>query len=99
MDCGGGGISGGCRFTTGYFSVLTCRRNQIVCVYINTCSNAVLHMQEGGLIFSNKIEFHTNFNPVSISAGLMYNPGALGSLTPPAFQRTRLLVEVNDWTG
>jgi len=29
----------------------------------------------------------------------MYNPVALKVLTPPALQRTRLLVGVNKWTG
>jgi hypothetical protein len=29
----------------------------------------------------------------------MYNPDAMKCLTPPALQRTRLLVEVKEWTG
>lgn len=99
MECGGGGISGGCRFTTGYYSVQTCRRIQIVCVYINTCSNAVLHMQKGGLAITRTAIKHTTSNPLSSSARLMYNPDAMKCLTPPALQRTRLLVEVKEWTG
>jgi hypothetical protein len=61
--------------------VQPCWRNQIVCVYINTCSTNVLH--GWGLMFSNKIEFHTNFNPLSSSARLMYGPAAMKWLTPP----------------
>jgi hypothetical protein len=42
---------------------------------------------------------HTSYNPVSSSAGLMYNPAALDVLTPTAFERIRLLMGVNKWTG
>jgi len=87
VECGGGGISGGCRFTTGYYSVQTCRLIQIVCVYINTCRTDVLHGR--GLMFSNKIEFHTNFNPLSSSARLMYNSAPMKWLTPPALPKNQ----------
>jgi hypothetical protein len=52
-----------------------------------------------GLAITRTAKKHTTSYPVSISAGLMYNPGALEPLTPPALQRIRLLVEVKEWTG
>jgi len=52
-----------------------------------------------GLTITRTAIKHTTSYPASISAGLMYNPGALDVLTPPAFQRTGLPVEVKEWTG
>ena len=52
-----------------------------------------------GLAITRTAKKHTSSYPLSSSAGLMYNPDAMKCLTPPAFQRTRLLVEVKEWTG
>ena len=58
-----------------------------MCVlFLNTCSNALLHMQKGGLAITRTAKKHTTSYPVSISAGLMYNPGTLGLLTPLHFK-------------
>jgi len=51
-----------------------------------------------GLAITRTAKKHATSYPASISAGLMYNLGALGSLTPPAPKRTeqvRQSVEVN----
>lgn len=52
-----------------------------------------------GLAITRTAIKHTSSNPVSRSAGLMYNPTALDVLTPPALHRTGLPVEVKEWTG
>ena len=52
-----------------------------------------------GLAITRTAKKHTSSYPLSISAGLKYNPVAMKYLTPPAFERTRLLVEVKEWTG
>jgi len=52
-----------------------------------------------GLAITRTAIKHTSSYPASISVGLMYNPVALDVLTPPALQRTGLLVEVKEWTG
>ena len=98
MDCGGGGTSGGCRLLQVLFSVLTCRFVQNgVCIILNIYFLYTKCMR--GLTITRTAKKHTTSNPLSISARLMYNPDAMKCLTPPALQRTRLLVEVNEWTG
>jgi len=52
-----------------------------------------------GLAITRTAIMHTSSYPASISPRLKYNPGVLDVLTPPALQRTRLLVEVKEWTG
>tara|TARA_Y100000310_G_C20400169_1_gene677019 strand:+ start:31 stop:195 length:165 start_codon:yes stop_codon:yes gene_type:complete len=52
-----------------------------------------------GLAFTRTAIKHTTSYPQSSSAGLMYNPGAMKCLTPPAFTESGLLMEVNKWTG
>ena len=52
-----------------------------------------------GLVFSHEHYNYMTSDTHSMSAGLMYNPDAMKCQTPPAFQRIRLLMEVNEWTG
>ena len=50
MECGGGGISGGCRLLQVFFSVLTCRLFvNCVCVYTN---NSILINKNGKKLVS-----------------------------------------------
>ena len=71
-----------------------------MCVlFLNTCSNALLHMQKGGLAITQTTIKCISSNPVSSIAGFMNKHTALKVLTPPAFERTWLQVGVCKWTG
>jgi len=52
-----------------------------------------------GLAITRTAIEHPTSSPVTYSLELKYNPVRLGPLTPPAFERARLLVGVNEWTG
>ena len=85
MDCGGGGISGGCRLLQVIFSVQTCRFVKLsVCTFI-----VVVHyyMCMEGLAFRRSWGWRCNLRPGS--RGLDESPLLYTSLvsTPPAFEK------------